>query len=141
MSVIQHLESKLHHFQYVVLQHQDNYRDVRLLARLLGIPQFADLVSHHIARIFIAEAVDSYARSEDIAEHWVSAGLLISASLKGQFHFQDGELPQPVLDMVAEAKNHLPHMLWRSTSCHCMDAPNKLLPWASAACGQSDAAA
>ena len=132
VSVVQHLLPKLKLFQTAVWKNQQKYCDVQSLARLIATPQFAELMSHHFARVFVSEAVDCYARSEDIAYHWFCAGVLISASLKGSLMLQGGEMPQAVLNIVAESKRDFAAALWRWTSCSCLDAPGGLLPWEDA---------
>ena len=132
VSVIQHLVPKLQFFQTAVFQHQSKYRDVQSLARLLAAPQFAELMSPHLARVLLSEAVDCYARSDDMAHHWFCAGILISASVQGSWQFKNGEIPQQVLNIVAESEGDFAVALWRWTSCSCMDAPVGLSPWKDA---------
>ena len=132
VSVIQHLHPTLRLFQNTVFQNQNEYRDVLSMAQLLASPQFAGLMSHHLARVLLSEAVDCYARSEDIAQHWFCAGILISASLQGSLQLQDDEIPQPVLNIVADSKRDFAAALWRWTSCSCMDAPGEPSPWQGA---------
>ena len=137
VSVIQHLHPTLRLFQNTVFQNQNEYCDVLSLAQLLASPQFAGLMSQHLARVLLSEAVDCYARSEDIAQHWFCAGILISASLQGSLQLQDGEIPQPVLNIIADSKRDFATALWRWTSCSCMDAPGEPSPWQDAKAKQS----
>ena len=102
--MIEHLLPTLNLFQNEVFMHQSKYRDVQSLARLLAAPQFAELMSHHFARVLLSEAVDCYAQSENIAHHWFCAGILIDATLQGSLQLQDGKIPQQVLHIVAESK-------------------------------------
>ena len=54
VSVIRHLHPTLRLFLDTVFQNQNEYCDVLSLAQLLASPQFAGLMSHHIARVLLS---------------------------------------------------------------------------------------
>ena len=104
-----------------------------MIADLLALPQYAPLITQHIARVLVAEAVDCYARNESSAQHWLVSALVISSALEDSLALQRPcRIPAKLRRLIADAEEDLQTALWRCTSCGCLDAPNRPLPWSHA---------
>ena len=80
---VQHLVPALNGFQSAVFQNQQKYSELESLALLLASPQNAALISPHIARVLVSEAVDCHARGHHIAYHWFCSAILICSAIGG----------------------------------------------------------
>ena len=128
---VQHLVPALNGFQSAVFQNQQKYSELESLALLLASPQNAALISPHIARVLVSEAVDCHARGHHIAYHWFCSAILICSAIGGSLQLYSGcKVPPSVNSIIDEAKHNFAAALWRWTSCDCLEAPSLAQPWA-----------
>ena len=110
------------------------YSDLRSSAQLIMLPEFAGLMSPHIVRFLISEAVDCYARSEDIADHWFRSGISMDVASRYLGMLDEREMPPVVLHVVANCGRDVVASLWKWTYCSCLRSPPMVSRWEMLSC-------